>query len=344
MSSGNSTRKCAVFLGALRRSFFCSIRLLICIIFSKGVMKMNDSTSFKSVLSYLPDKMRVLMSGINDRELEDLTEVRLHAGGPVYFVYINKVRYLQKNGGLSSEYTDKAYLVGALTIKETVERLCHFSVHYYKKQLEEGYFVLEKGVRVGVSGAYSYTENPALYEFSSLNFRIPRCVKGCADKLFSETFDQNVIICGGVNSGKTTILRDLCRLTGNIRKTALIDERNEIACMLRGEPQNDIGCMTDVIVNLNRAKGIMSAIRTLSPEVVCCDEISSMNDSEAILNGIGCGVKFVVTAHGENYSELMKRNDIAFLVNKGFIDSIVFLEGVSAPSKIRQIKRIRNVY
>jgi stage III sporulation protein AA len=307
-------------------------------------MKMNESTSFRAVLSYLPEKMRGLMSGLQEKELEFLTEVRLRAGGPVYFVYPNKVRYLQKNGGLSAKYTDEAYFVGALSVKETVDRLCHFSIHSCKKQLEEGFFVVENGVRVGVSGAYSSADSPKLYEFASLNFRIPRCVKGCADKLFTETFDENIIICGGVNSGKTTILRELCRLTGNIRKTVLIDERNEVACMLGGEPQNDIGIMTDVIVNLSRSGGIMSAVRTLSPDVVFCDEISSMADSEAIMKGIGCGVKFVVTAHGKNYSDFMKRNDIAFLVNSGLYDSIVFLEGASAPSKIREIKRLGNVH
>lgn len=304
---------------------------------------MNESTSYRAVLSYLPEKMRGLMSALQESELEALTEVRLRAGGPVYFVYPDKVRYLQKEGGLSAKYTDDAYYVGALAIKETVERLCHFSVHSCKKQLEEGFFVVENGVRVGVSGVYSSADSPVLYEFASLNFRIPRCVKGCAGKLFSETFDQNIIICGGVNSGKTTILRELCRLTGNIRKTALIDERNEIACMLGGEPQNDIGAMTDVIVNLSRSGGIMSAVRTLSPEVVFCDEISSMADSEAILKGIGCGVKFAVTAHGDNYSDIMKRDDIAFLVNSGLFGSIVLLEGASAPSKIREIKRLVNV-
>ena len=305
---------------------------------------MSDSTSYKTVLNYLPEKIRGLMSDLRESETAGLTEIRLRAGGPVYLVYTDRIRYLQKDGSLSPKNTDGAYFVGTEAVKETVERLCHFSVHSCKKQLEEGFFVVESGVRVGVSGVYSSVERPMLYEFASLNFRIPRCVKGCADELFAETLDKNIIICGGVNSGKTTVLRELCRLTGNCRKTALIDERNEIACLFGGEPQNDIGAMTDIITNLGRAGGIMSAVRTLSPEVIFCDEISSMEDSEAILNGIGCGVKFAVTAHGEKYNDLMKRKDIEFLVNSGLFDCIAFLEGASAPSKIREIKRIRNAY
>lgn len=305
---------------------------------------MNDSTSYRTVLNYLPEKMRELMSALQESELQGLTEVRIRAGGPVFYVYPRCIRYLQKNGGLSPKYTEEAYSVGTSAVKGIVERLCHFSVHSCKKQLEEGFFVIENGVRVGVSGVYSSAERPALYEYASLNFRIPRCIKGCADELLAETLDKNVIICGGVNSGKTTVLRELCRLTGDFRKTALIDERNEIACVSGGETQNDIGAMTDVIVNLSRSSGIMSAVRTLSPEVIFCDEISSMDDSEAILNGIGCGVRFTVTAHGEDYNGLMKRKDIAFLINSGQIDSIVFLEGACAPSKVREIKRIKYVH
>ena len=305
---------------------------------------MNDSTSYMSVLNYLPEKMRGLMSELHEEELETLTEVRLRAGGPVYFVYPGRIRYLLRNGGLSSKYNEEAYLVGTSAIREIIDRLCHYSVHSCGKQLSEGYFVIENGVRVGVAGVYTSSDRPALHEFVSLNFRIPRCVKGCADKLFDDTFDQNVIICGGVNSGKTTVLRELCRLTGNCRKSALIDERNEISCTDGGLPQNDIGAMTDVIVNMKRSPGIISAVRTLSPEVIFCDEISSMEDSQAILNGIGCGVRFVVTAHGNSITELRKREDTAWLLDSGMIGSIVFLQGQSAPSRVREIRRLGSVH
>lgn len=305
---------------------------------------MNDSTSFRSVLGYLPEKMRGLMSAVSESELHGLTEVRMRAGGPVYLVYPDRIRFLLKTGGLSLRYSDDTYIVGTAAVRDIIERLCRFSVHSCGKQLSEGYFVIENGVRVGISGVYTSADVPMLHEFVSLNFRIPRCVRGCADKLFEDTFDSNIIICGGVNSGKTTVLRELCRLTGNCRKAVLIDERNEVSCTLSGEPQNDVGAMTDVIVNMKRSCGIISAVRTLSPEVIFCDEISSMEDAKAVLDGIGCGVKFVVTAHGSSISELRKREDTAFLMDSGMIDRIVFLQGQSAPSKIREIKRYSNVY
>lgn len=307
------------------------------------MIKLTGSTSYRTVLSYLPEKMRELISDIPEDMLYGLMELRLRAGGPVYFIFPDKTKYLLKGGGLSEKYTDVSYKVGTAAISEIIDRLSHFSVHSCKKQLSEGCFVIENGIRVGISGVYSTAATPLLYEYSSLNFRIPRCIHSCADRIFNETFDKNVIICGSVNSGKTTVLRELCRLNGNIRKTSLIDERNEIACVLDGVPANDVGTMTDILTNTNRSVGIMSAVRTLSPEVVFCDEISSLKDSKAILNGIGCGVKFVVTAHGSNMAELIKRSEIAYLIENNAIDYIVFLYGASFPSKVREIKRISNV-
>ena len=113
--------------------------------------------------------------------------------------------------------------------------------------------------------------------------------------------------------------------------------------MIRGIPQNDVGCLTDVISGNPRSVGIMSAIRTLSPDVIFCDEIASENDVDAIIDGIGCGVGFVVTAHGTNYAELLKRKELSSLLERGKIDTIVFLKGSSSPGEIREIRRLKNV-
>ena len=304
---------------------------------------MQGSTSFETITAYLPEKLRRILLNIPRDKLSGLMEIRLRAGGAVYFVYSDKILFLRNDGGFTSYYNKKeVYNVTSAEVKETVERLCHYSVHSCSKQLSQGYFVVENGVRAGVSGAYSSTNYPVLTEFTSLNFRVSRCIEGCADELFASNYDKNIIICGGVNSGKTTILRDLCRLTGNFRKTALIDERNEIACLHDGVPQNDVGAMTDIISNCSRAVGINSAIRTLSPEVIVCDEIASMSDSEAIIGGIACGVKFIITAHGSCYDEIKKRREIVSLLESGLFDAIVLLKGASFPSKISEIKRLKN--
>lgn len=304
---------------------------------------MNGSTSFDTIKSYLPDRIRRLLITLPRDRLDGLMEIRLRAGGTLYIVYLDSIMYLRAGGGMTSVYSDSCLRVDAADIKEAIERLCHYSVHSCAKQLSEGWFVVENGVRVGVSGVYSSGESPVLTDFTSLNFRVSRSAEGCADDIFSSNYDKNIIIAGGVNSGKTTVLRELCRLTGNIRKTALIDERNEIACLSGGTPQHDVGRLTDIISNCTRSFGISAAIRTLSPDVIVCDEIGSMEDTGAILSGIACGVRFIVTAHGTSLEELKKRRETAALIESGLFDSIVFLRGAAAPSRVKEIKRIHHV-
>ncbi len=300
---------------------------------------MKGSTSYEVILRYVPDKLRQLMRTVTQKCQEELMEVRLRSKGPVYYVFADRIMFLKANGGLSAVYDSDSYTVVASEVNDCIDRLCHYSLHSCRKQLSDGFFVIENGIRAGISGVYSSSEPSVLVEFCSVNFRISRSVFGCADKLFTQVSDKNVLICGGVNSGKTTILRDLCRLTGSFYKTALIDERNEIACVSGGEPQHNVGIMTDIIADRSRHDGIISAVRTLSPDVIICDEIASVDDSEAVISGLGCGVRFIVTAHGENMKEIRRRKATSFLLESGFIDRVVFLCGPSYPGKIREIVR-----
>ena len=52
--------------------------------------------------------------------------------------------------------------------------------------------------------------------------------------------------------------------------------------MYKGAPQNDIGMRTDVIENISKAKGMKMLIRSMSPEIIACDEIGSKEDIQAI--------------------------------------------------------------
>lgn len=291
-------------------------------------------------MTYVPKGIKGIMERVSERYLGRLTEVRFRLGGPVYFVYPDKIFFLRKNGMLSSSYNaDECIQLSPGDIAETVDRLSHYSFHSCTKQLKEGFFVVENGVRVGAAGIYSDGAEHILKEISSLSFRIARNVVGCAEGLFTICFEKNVLICGGVNSGKTTLLRDYCRLTGNLKKISLIDERNEIACVSGGRVQNDVGLLTDVLVNCERSAGILSAVRTLSPDMIFCDEIATSADAAAILSGLGCGVGITATAHAKNSEELYKRRELKELLDENVFDYLVFLRGSSSPCEIREIKR-----
>ena len=106
----------------------------------------------------------------------------------------------------------------------------------------------------------------------------------------------------------------------------MVDERGEIAAMYKGIPQNDIGARTDVIDNITKDRGMKLLVRSMSPEIIACDEIGSKEDTEAINYAICSGVKGIFTAHGGDIEEINLNPELADLIKKHLFDKIIFLE------------------
>lgn len=305
---------------------------------------MKQCTSYEVVCSYLPPNLRASMNQVSPEAKEKVNEIRIRVGRPISFVFSDKTLYLKKSGML--EYSHRAndlLITEKRDIDNITASLCKFSIHSCSRELTDAFFSIENGIRVGVAGTYSTFENGVIKYVNSLNFRISRQIKGCAEELYNKIFaaaPKSVLICGGVNSGKATILRDLCRLCGEKYKTSLIGERREFSAIANGIPTNDVGIQTDILDGCRRSYGIISAIRTLSPTMIFCDEISTQEDAEAILNGYGCRVKFAATIHAGSLTELYSRNAASSLLERGVFDYAVMLEGEGMPGKIREIRRI----
>ena len=78
---------------------------------------------------------------------------------------------------------------------------------------------------------------------------------GSSDEIYAKCFSDkpmSLLIASPPSGGKTTVLRDLARKLGERWRVALIDERNEFAATVAGEPQNLIGAMTDVFNSCHR--------------------------------------------------------------------------------------------
>lgn len=305
---------------------------------------MSERTSYEIISTYATHQMREAMLRVPVNKRAELTEVRLRSGRPVSFVFVGGIKFLTRSGGLTSiPENPECIKVSADDISAVVNALCRYSVHSCRKELTEGYFVIENGIRVGASGTVSETSDGLLRDFNALNFRIAREVIGCAEELFNSVCNDGsgVLICGGVNSGKTTMLRDLCRICSRRYKITLIDERNEISAVRSGQPQLDVGIMTDVIVGMKRSKGIISALRTLSPHMIFCDEIGTEGDAQAILSAHGCGVRFAATIHCESLDDLMRRSAARLLLDAEVFENAVFLGGSGTPFGIKEIRRLK---
>lgn len=303
---------------------------------------MTEETSLTTISDYLPERIRRLLRNLSPMEVSGMTEIRLHTGRPAALVFPGKIMFLTSFGMTAAWQNCDVVKVTAREISETVESLAHYSMHSCTQQFREGYFTLKGGVRAGLSGCYN--NSGSMTDITGINFRIARCIFDCGERIFRLMASENtgVLICGTVNSGKTTLLRDLCRLTGNRRKTVLVDERNEIASTNCGVVENDVGVLTDVICGCSREKGIVSAIRALSPDYIFCDEISSGADAEAILKGVGSGVKFCATTHGASLESISHRSFLEELLVSDAFGYAVMLSGAAAPGDIREIRRLEN--
>ena len=217
-------------------------------------------------------------------------------------------------------------------IQTTFEKICENSVYSYKKQICEGYITIKGGHRVGITGNCVFENGQVLNinYISSLNFRISREKKGCADKIIKYIYDKNriynTLIVSRPGNGKTTILRDIIRILSNMGKTCgIVDERGEIAALSKGIPQKDVGILTDVIDNVSKAKGMNLLIRSMAPQVIACDEIGSKEDTEAIEYAICSGINGIFTAHGSSLNELYLNPQLTELLSKNLLHRIVFL-------------------
>jgi stage III sporulation protein AA len=169
-------------------------------------------------------------------------------------------------------------------------------------------------------------------EISSLNIRVARELKGAANDIIDSVLDPagevvNTLIVSPPMGGKTTVLRDLARqISDKGIKTAIIDDRGEIAALYKGVPQNNIGVQSDVIENAAKAEGIVMMLRSMSPQLMITDEIVSCQDAEAISQCFGTGVAVIGSTHGGSVEEVLARPVLKPLIGGMGFKRIVMLQ------------------
>jgi stage III sporulation protein AA len=191
-----------------------------------------------------------------------------------------------------------SHVTGERVIGDVFERICKNSVYSYADKIRQGYITLEGGCRVGFCG--SYCEN-TIKNITSLNFRLANEVRGCADEIAKNLKPGNTLLYGKPMSGKTTVLRDLCRILGNRHVISIVDEREEISA----NGYFDTGKFSDVFSGYPKLVGIRTAVRTMAPEFVICDEIGK-EEMCIIDECANSGVSFICTVHANNESDLEK--------------------------------------
>ena len=86
--------------------------------------------------------------------------------------------------------------------------------------------------------------------------------------------------------------------------------------------------------------GMIMAIRSLSPEVLICDEIGTLGEVEALNMAFNSGVNIVVTVHGFDIEDIYSRKAFKELIDESIIERVVVLSSRKGAGTIEKVYKI----
>ena len=300
----------------------------------------NKDKDFFSAAGIIRGELKSCLLNLPEDIKKNTCEIRLRTGKPVVLcgIYGNRILY-------RDEQKKNPFICYNEDVNAVFSRVCSYSVHSHIHSIVNGFVTVQGGHRVGICGTAVTDSNgyiTSVRDISSLNIRISREKKDCSEALYKHLFAgglRSIIIAGAPMSGKTTILRDLVRKISDETlkyKVCIIDERQEIAAMNGGFCQRDIGINTDVFDLYPKDKAIDNAVRTMSPDIIAMDELCRDEEINAISLAVNSGVKFIVTVHASDYTEILTRPQIKRLLRAYSFEKLVLLSN----SKIGEVEGI----
>ncbi len=317
---------------------------------AKVVLQMDGQELKRAVIPYFAGVLNEGLSRLKAEKYQDMEEIRLRSGQPLLLKIGENEWGLTLQGELTKHLL-KAIKADKEDIYRTIASISDNSLYACEEEIRRGFITIPGGHRVGLAGQVMVQAAgiKGIKEFSSICFRLAKEKKGCARPILPQIIANetilNTLIISPPRCGKTTILRDIARCisAGNPvcppHNIVIIDERSEIAGTHRGLAQLDVGIRSDVLDACPKARGMMMAIRSLSPQVLIADEIGSKEDVEALQECINAGVAVICSIHARNLEEVAKRPLLDKLLAQGVFHRGVVLSRRNGPGTVEEVIR-----
>lgn len=254
---------------------------------------------------------------------------------------INELRF-RKNSFISliagSKNINTNIYIRENDIENLISSLCGGSIYAHFNTIRDGYISLGNGMRAGVCGK-AICENgkiTAISDISSINIRFPRRIYHSADLLYDflekNEFKKSVLLYSAPGVGKTSILRELIYLISKKSdppvRHAVIDSREEITPFM---DRSQIS--SDIFVSYPKGLAIEIATKSMTPELIICDEISSLEEATAVLQATGSGVRIVATCHASSLNELLSKEILKDIFSHRIFDYAIGVKRKYGSSK-----------